>query len=162
MKFEMTKKWCLAMAQLESDSEVAAGVAAFDPIPGEHSEAQVSSTEADAAQVAFGSFVQLLRRRWNLSIEELAQQADLDLVELVSIEKEPHYRPEPRTVHNLAMLFKLPAKPLLALSGNAVVKNPQFRQEAVRFAARAGSISKLTPEENAALERFVKFLSDDK
>jgi hypothetical protein len=102
MKFQVTKEWCLAMARLEGDSEVGAGTAAFDPAPDEHVETQASSAEADTAQVAFGSFIQLLRRRRNLSIEQLAQRADLDLVELVSIEKEPHYRPEPRTVHNLA------------------------------------------------------------
>lgn len=162
MKLEVTKEWCLAMARREGNAEVGAGVAAFDPQRDEVSDApSAPSVRMDEQQVAFGPFVQLMRRKQGLTIERLAEQADLDLSELVIIEKEPHYRPEPRTVHQLALVFKVPTRRLLELSGNAVAKDVRFRQEAVRFAARSGSINKLTPEETAALERFVKFLSDE-
>ncbi len=163
MKLEVTKEWCLAMARREGNAEVGAGAAASDPERDEASDAAAApSVRVDEPQVAFGPFVQLMRRKQGLTIEKLAEEADLDLSELVIIEKEPHYRPEPRTVHQLASVFKVPTRRLLELSGNAVAKDVRFRQEAVRFAARSGPINKLTPEETAALERFVKFLSDDK
>lgn len=32
MKFELSKEWCMASALLEGDSEVGAGLRAFDPM----------------------------------------------------------------------------------------------------------------------------------
>ena len=96
MKLEVTKEWCLAMARREGNAEVGAGVLAFDPERDEVSDApSAPSVRMDEQQVAFGPFVQLMRRKQGLTIERLAEQADLDLSELVIIEKEPHYRPEP-------------------------------------------------------------------
>ncbi len=32
MKIEITKEWCLRMAQLEADAEIGAGLLAIDPV----------------------------------------------------------------------------------------------------------------------------------
>jgi transcriptional regulator with XRE-family HTH domain len=93
-------------------------------------------------------------------MEKLAEDARVDLAEVVSIERDPSFRPEPRTIYQLAKILNLPSKGLLQLSGNTIVKDQKFREQAVRFAARSGSVERLTSEEHRALEEYVAFLSE--
>ncbi|MBK8908913.1 MAG: helix-turn-helix transcriptional regulator [Rhodospirillales bacterium] len=145
----------MARAQIEGDSEIGAGLLALDTnaeSPAPH--------HGEEAQIAFGRFVRLMRRKKELSVEELAATADVDLGELVSIEDDAHHKPEPRTVYQLARAFDVPNTKLSQLAGLAIAKDVRFKQEAMRFAARSEPIEKLTPEENAALESFIMVLSD--
>lgn len=159
MKLEVTKAWCLAAARREGNVEVGAGAVAFDPEPATKSEAQGHEAATDTTQIAFGRAVHLLRRQHRLTIEKLAQDARVDLVELVAIENDPRYRPEPRTVSQLAHIFKVSLKAFQQLAGNAVIRDVRVREEAARFAARAGSIERLTADESRALEQFITALS---
>jgi transcriptional regulator with XRE-family HTH domain len=166
MKLEVTKAWCLAAARREGDVEIGAGVTAFDPEPTTKSEAQGHATAVEAThimaieatQIAFGRAVQFLRRRCRWTVEKLAQDARIDLSELVAIENDPHHRPEPRAVSQLAHTFNINPKAFQQLAGNTVIRDTRVREEAVRFAARAGSIDSLTSEENEALEQFITAL----
>jgi HTH-type transcriptional regulator, competence development regulator len=158
MKLEVTKAWCLAAGRREKSAEVGAGAAAFGPEPAIDSEARGSEVAVGATQIAFGRAVQLLRRQRKLTVEQLAQDAHVDLAELVSIENDPHHRAEPRAVSQLAHVFKISAKAFQQLAGNAVVRDARVREEALRFAARSGSIDRLTTEESRALEQFVAAL----
>lgn len=121
-----------------------------------------SAAPADEARIAFGRFVNLMRRRQGLSVEKLAETAALDVGELVNIEENLDYTPEPRTIYQLARTFQVPQKCLMQLAGLAIANDADFRQEAVRFAARSESMQKLTREENAALEAFIAVLSEAK
>jgi HTH-type transcriptional regulator, competence development regulator len=156
MKLTLTKDWFVRRAALEADIDVAAGLSARNP---SLDEAQSGPSEA---RLAFGPLVQLMRRKNLMSMEKLAEEARVDLVEIVGIERDPGFRPEPRTVHQIAKVLNLPAKSLLQLSGNTVVRDDHFREEAVRFAARSGSVERLSPEERRALEEYVAFLSEQK
>ena len=158
MKLEVTKAWCLAAARREGDVEIGAGVTAFDPEPTMKSEAQGHAMAIEATQIAFGRAVQFLRRRCRWTVEKLAQDARIDLSELVAIENDPHHRPEPRAVSQLAHTFNINPKAFQQLAGNTVVRDTRVREEAARFAARAGSIDRLTSEENEALEQFITAL----
>jgi hypothetical protein len=82
------------------------------------------------------------------------------ITELIEIERNLHYTPEPRTVYQLAKTLELPSERMLELSGNLVVCDSSLGQEAVRFAARSESVEKLSKDEQRALEEFVKFLSE--
>jgi transcriptional regulator with XRE-family HTH domain len=155
MKLERTREWWLAKARREGDAEVGAGVRAFDP-----QEEERPAMSAEETRIAFGRLVNLMRRQRGLSLEKLAAQAALDVGELVSIEDDLHYTPEPRTVFQLARTFKVSHKALMQLAGLTVAKDSVLHKEAVRFAARSESIEKLTPEESEALESFVAILSE--
>lgn len=159
MKFERSKEWWLARARREGDAAVGAGFLALDPGPEERSAAAAPATPADETRIAFGRFVHLMRRQRGLSIETLAEQATLDVGELVSIEENLDYIPEPRTVYQLARTFNVPQHGLMQIAGLAVANDAGLRQEAVRFAARSESVQKLTREEKVALEAFVAVLS---
>lgn len=163
MKLERTQEWWLALVDREESHAVGAGAAARDPVL----EAQLSAVPSTTAQhgseetrIAFGRFVNLMRRQRAMSIEKLAEEADLDMGEIVSIEDDLQFKPEPRTVFRLAQAFGVPQQRLMQLAGLASAKDAHFRQEAVRFAARSEAVQKLSKEENAALEAFIAVLSE--
>ncbi|SEF10959.1 Helix-turn-helix domain-containing protein [Rhizobiales bacterium GAS191] len=159
MRLERSKDWWMARARREGDMAVGAGLLAFDPAPEERlSSAQTAAVEE--TRIAFGRFVNLMRRRRGYSMEQLAAAADLDTSELLVIEDDVHYVPELRTVFKLAQTFEVSQQRLMQLAGLAAANDVELRQEAVRFAARSESMQKLTPEESSALEAFVAVLSE--
>lgn len=158
MKLERSKEWWMARARREGDAVIGAGLLAFDPVPEERPTAQTAAVEE--TRIAFGKFVNLMRRRRGFSMERLAEVADLDASELLVIEDDVHYVPEPRTVFKLAQTFEVSQRRLMQLAGLAAANDAGLRQEAVRFAARSEALQKLTPEENSALEAFVAVLSE--
>ncbi|TAJ85326.1 MAG: XRE family transcriptional regulator [Reyranella sp.] len=149
----------MAQARREGGAVIGAGLLAFDPVPEEHGSG-AQSAAAEETRIAFGKFVNLMRRRRGFSIEQLAQAADLDASELLVIEDHNHYVPEPRTIFKLAETFEVSQRRLMQLAGLTAANDAGFRQEAVRFAARSESVQKLTLEESSALEAFVAVLSD--
>lgn len=159
MKINIPKEWCLNMAALEGDAEISAGSLAIDPI----FDGDVLPDEApEELSIAFGRFVRLMRRDKGLSIEKLADDADIDIGDLVSIEDDTHYKPDPRTVYQLANVFGVPRAKLLEISGLTIPRDENLFEEAMRFAARSDPMVELTVEERAALDAFVSVLSDPK
>ncbi len=99
-----------------------------------------------------------MRRQRGLSVERLAEQINLDVGDVMRIERDAHFRPEPRAVFRLAETFDLPHKALQQLSGNTIAR-PGLQEHALRFAARSGeSPQKLSREEQRALEEFIAYL----
>jgi len=161
MKFNIERSWCAHAATHENGEEIAAGVLACDPTFEEVATSH-AATNSDEPNVAFGRFVSLMRRNLRLSIEDLAKKADLDTLELIEIEEDTRYKPEVRTVYQLANCFDVPRPKLMQIAGLTAPKDNCLYQEAVKFAARSESVSALTAQESAALEAFVAVLSDKK
>ncbi|MCK5911075.1 MAG: helix-turn-helix transcriptional regulator [Caulobacter sp.] len=160
MKLAITREWFERKAELEGDHEIAAGALARDPSPDRTAEARAGPDTLDPTRVAFSSLVEYMRRKRGFSMEKLAEEAEIDLAEVVSIERDAHFRPEPRTVFQLARTFNLPNKALLQLSGNATANDAAVHEHALRFAARSGgSVQGLSREEKRALEEFIAFLA---
>jgi len=119
-----------------------------------------AGTGAEANRFSLARLVELSRRKLRLSLEELASRADVDVAEVLAIEKGDDVRAEPRTFQRLADVFKLNVDALLQLAG--LVKSRQSSRighAAVRFAARSEPMAELTPEEERALKEFVEELS---
>lgn len=108
---------------------------------------------------AFGVLVRQLRRRDRMTLEDLAQRARVDIEDLRQIEQDPHFKPRPRIVHQLAQVFRVPERGLLRMSGATTEQDEQFVEEAYRFAAKSDDLSKLSREEQRLLNEFVRFLS---
>ena len=158
MKIEISKEWCIRMAQLEANAEIGAGRLAIDPVlDGEFG--PVEASDEDVPNIAFGRFI---RRKRGISLENLAEKADVEITELVEIENDTHHKPELRTTHQLAKIFNVPQSGLMQVSGLAVPKDVYLYDEAVRFAARSSPTTELTHEESVALEAFVAVLSKQK
>lgn len=158
MKIEISKEWCVRMAQLGGDAEFGAGAIAIDPV----FDGGMTQGEAEGASLAFGRFVRLMRCNRGLTVEKLAEDADLDIAELLNIEQDTHYRPELRTVHQLAGFFGVQRANLLQIAGLTVARDNRLITEAVRFAARSEPTVALTPDERQALEAFVSVLAGQK
>lgn len=120
-------------------------------------------TPADEGKVvrlveAFGVLIRQLRRQKQWTIEELAKRARVDAEDLRQIERDPHHRPRPRVVHQLAAVFGVPERPLMKLSGATITQDEGFQEEAMRFAAKSDDMSKLSREEQRILNDYVKYL----
>lgn len=159
MKFTFDKAWLLSRAAEEDKdrTDIAAGALHLDLLP------PVTGTPKQENHIpAIGRLVSLSRRKRGWSVEDLAAAARIAMAEAIRIEHDLNYVPGPRTVYQLSTTLGLPRDRMLQLSGNMVVRDTQFGEEAVRFAARSESVEKLTREEQYALEEFVKFLSKTK
>jgi len=159
MKFNRDRNWLARRAEEENRHFVSVGglISQVDP----DWRAETSALPlVETTKTALVRLLQLLRRERRLSLELLAQKADVDLAELVKIETDESFKPTPRTVHQLAAFFKLPAKKLMALAGLLQIKDYNLQQASVRFAARSEPVEDVTPEEHAALEEYVKFLNE--
>ena len=140
MKLERSKDWWMARARREGDAVIGAGLLAFDPAPYERlSGAQTAAVEE--TRIAFGKFVNLMRRRRGFSMEQLAQAADLDASELLVIEDDFHYVPEPRTVFKLAETFEVSQRRLMQLAGLAAANDAVHLSESVPCWRRSGAAS---------------------
>lgn len=148
-------EWILKMADMEDNCELAVGGLAH-----EFGMLAPSNAAPGVARAAFAKLIELRRRDRHLSVEQLAQRADLDLGEVVSLERGDACVPEPRTVYKLAAVLELPQGSLMQLSGLTTPRDSRVTEAAVRFAARSESVDKLSRQEHDALEEFVKFLSD--
>jgi transcriptional regulator with XRE-family HTH domain len=157
MRIEITKEWCLKMAQIEGSAEIGAGLHALDPIF--DGEMMPKDNRKQDTSIAFGRFVQLMRREKGLTLEKLAEDTDLEISELVEIEEDSRHKPELRTVYQLANYFRVPRGNLLQVAGLTQARNDNLAHEAVRFAARSESVAVLTAEERKALEEFVGILT---
>jgi len=158
MKYNIPKERVLSASHDDTGFDIAAGTPALDAIC--KSTTTSPQQEADSAEhCAFSSLMQLLRRSKRLTLEQLANDARVDLSELVSIEDDVTYEPRPRTVHQLAHFYNLPERKLLELSTLTTNYSQDLREAAVRFAANAKNVTDLSHEERLALNEFVKVLS---
>ena len=106
----------------------------------------------------FGRLIEFARRARGLSLERLAEKADIDLAELVALECDEDIAPTRRTVYQLAMLLQLDTTKLMVLAGLADAADPDLNQAALKFAARSEPTAKLSTAERVAFDEFVKVL----
>lgn len=161
MRIEFTKEWCLRMAQLEvtAGADVDIGSQSMVAVPEVGAYRQESECFADA-NIPFGRFVSLMRRSRRLTLERLAEDAEVEISELVEIEQDSYHKPEPRTVYQLANYFNVPMSKLMQLAKLSSPKDKHLYNEAIRFAARSEKVDELNDIERAALEAFVSVLSE--
>ena len=155
MKIERPQLWWIDRAGSEPDIMFGAGLTQAH----EADQTRTPSTSPETTRIAFGRFVSMMRRKKGLSLERLAEIADVDASDLLVIEEAADQTPDPRTVFNLANTFSVPKMALMQLAGLTVANDTGLNDEAVRFAARSESLENLTPEQSSALDAFVAVLS---
>jgi transcriptional regulator with XRE-family HTH domain len=154
MKMNRDQAWLLKKAEQEDGCFVSVG-GLVDML-----KEPVQSPANIPMKHAFVRFLQLARRERKLSLEQFATKVDVDLVELLKIEKEEQYVPALRTVHQIAKFLNIPEQKLMALAGLLTAKDAKFQSAALRFAARSEPVEKLSQGEHAALEEYIKFLCE--
>ncbi len=120
-----------------------------------------SNADCNIIRFAFREVIRGLRLRNGLTIDKLANKAQIDKEEILAMERDPNYIPSPLALFKISNFYKIPQRKLAVLAG-AIKEIPQsFRDEASRFAAQSESFSKLTDEEKEFIDRFVAFLREE-
>lgn len=114
--------------------------------------------EVNDLRRAFRRFVRMAREAHGWTPGELARRAEIDPMEVVTMEENVGYRPTPLILHKLSKAFGVPEQRLAILAG-AIRQVPEaFQQEATRFAAQSASIASLSKDEKKLFDAFVSFL----
>lgn len=150
------KNRLLRLAALEDGCSIAVG----GLIAREGTAERRTAEPSHANRLAFAKFVELSRRRLRLTVEALAQKADVGVDDIVNIEEGCDPSPEPRSIFKLAEILKVPQARLMELSGLAEPRDPNLQKAAIKFAAQSEPMEKLSREEAAALEEMVKVLAE--
>jgi transcriptional regulator with XRE-family HTH domain len=117
----------------------------------------VEMTTAAQQRIDFHLFLQLLRRRKGLTIDDLVQETGIDHDELVSMERGGTV-PEPLVLDRLSSFYDVPRNQMLRLAGVVRDVDEDFLEHASRFAAQSESFDKLTREERKAVDDYLGFL----
>ncbi len=144
------REWLARMAAIEDSSESVA-------VGGMASELGLAPPTELAPPEVFGKLIQFARRYRGLSIEGLAEAADVEVSEILSVEQDRETLPSPRTVGQLAQVLSLPAGPLTELAGLKEARS-EVSVAALRFAASSDPSTNLTSAEREAFEEFLQIL----
>ncbi|MET1416828.1 helix-turn-helix transcriptional regulator [Roseibium sp. HPY-6] len=169
MKLHFTHDWLRSHIENDPDVDCDAGLPLRDTTPlhrfvSDQTESGSSTPQqADATtgqkSLVLHMLVYQLRRKEGLSIAKLAEQLRVDEAELKQVETNPSYIPKPRTIHQLAIHLKVPAKAIELLTAASSAQNDNLTAAAHRFAARSEDLSKLSTSERREFNDFVKVLA---
>ena len=154
MKLELNKDWYSSHAANDDDFNVVAGTHSE-----ELSDGVVHSEEDFAESLAFSTLIRLSRKERGLTVAQLANDAGIAVLEVISMERDHDYIPKPRTVFQLASFFGISSGSLMKLANITKVHDDKFRTETIRFAANATDFVNLGDHERELLHEFVHFLS---
>ena len=155
MTYGISAEWSKKMLALDEHVTPGAGSLAARP----HVDPDAVSPRVEETRLVFGRFVNVARRQRHLTIEKLADDADIEIGELLSIEEDPHYEADLRTVWGLSNALNLPQSRLMELAGLAVPKENHWLEEVTRYAARSAPITDVTPDEQAFHDAVVAALT---
>src|SRR5438067_13336131 len=116
MRLNVDRTWYERNVGLEEGAEVSAGPLTPDTLMAELAHVR-GQRECGGTRQALAWLINLRRRERQLSLEGLAEKADIDLRELWCIEQAEEMDLAPRTVYQLAEVLHLPAAKLMQLSG---------------------------------------------
>ncbi|HEY4329777.1 MAG TPA: XRE family transcriptional regulator [Phycisphaerae bacterium] len=147
LKMNVTPEWTLAHEEPDNGTFSVGGLA-YD-LGMLNGQAQV-----EPARFSLAKFVELSRRERRLSTEELAKLADIDLLDLVLIERANARIRDPQIIVKLAATLGVSPQPLLELGGFVATLDEHLGHLATQFAARTEPVRALEPEEAKALQWF--------
>lgn len=150
----VSREWLLKMAEAEARCE-SVGVGGLAATVGFVRPAAAPSH----VPWVLGRLIEFARRARGFTVERLAREADVDLAELVTLERDGNVVPQVRTIYQLSQILGLSAAKLMELAGLAEARDPELEEAALRFAARSEPSAKLTKEERQAFEEFVGVLA---
>ena len=165
MKLLFTNDWLRNQIEKDADIECDAGIPLRDSAPiarFAHPQAAPAAAAPERKMAVLNVLVHQLRRRDGLSVAQLAERLRVDSEELASIERDPNYVPRPRTMHQLADYMKVSTQAVQSLTAEAIARNDNIAQAALKFAASSKDLSQLSNAERRGLNDFVKFLASYK
>src|SRR5579863_9236942 len=111
-----SRKWLVRMANIEDSCRtISAGGMAAD--------LGMVAHVAGESQKIFGRLIEFARRAKGLTVEQLAERADVDVAEIVDIERHDDSIPSPRTVYQLAQALNLSPGKLTEVAGLSTARH---------------------------------------
>lgn len=149
-KIRLNRGWLEKRAEAESQyASIAAGGLAAD--------LGMIGTARTQSPRALSLFIELARRKRGLSLEALAAEAGLELVELVAIESW-HRVPSKQAVARLARVLSVASEKLVQLAGLAQREDPELLRAEALFSARLEPTTALEDFEEEAYAEFSEAL----
>lgn len=161
IKFSATNKWYELAAESESGvPAISAGPSCVTISPSLASEVALKRDIREIRKLeGFSTLLKMLRLERKLTIEKLALKLDVDINELVLLERQVGYKATPRTLVALAEFYDIPKYVFLQLVGALKIQNDVIKEEMIRFAAESESFEKLSKEEKKLLNRIIEVIS---
>lgn len=167
MKLHFTNDWLRSKIETDADVECDAGFPLRDATPLKRF-VQVEPVQRavgvapERKMAVLHVLVHQLRRHDKLTVAQLAERIRVDIAELETIERDPDYVPRPRTMHMLASYMKVSAQAVQSLTSEAIARNDNVAEAALKFAASSKDLPALTSAERRGFNDFVKFLANYK
>lgn len=162
VSLSIAKEWRIRIAEVDGDDELGEGLMAIDPsTPWESLPATATHAKEKERCFALGPFVRAMRRRLGLNVEMLAREADVEVADLLGIEREPKHVPELRTVFQLAGFFDVSSSKLLQVAGLIGPMDARLFNAAVRFVEESANRAARNYRGDTALAAFVVALCDE-
>lgn len=163
MTTKITNAWLRRRIERDPDVDTDAGLPITKPevlqaFVGEKRAARTVKVTAARESLVLETLLRQLRRRDGVDVSRLAAAIRVPEEELSAIERDRTFMPKPRTIHQLALHYKIPPRALLKLSAAAEKRDRELDEVAVRFAASSDGVLKLTRDEEKRLNDFVKYL----
>ena len=166
MKLLFSNDWLERTIRSDPDESAEVGSSLIsryeDNIAGDDFEDDNLATLTDSTvvpmRVALGVLVRSLRLRDGLSMELLAQCADVAEDELAMVEHNPNYTASPRLIFQLSHYFNVPLSKLSQLAGTTHAVNRRLYNTSLKYAARSDDLSSLTDGQREVLDEFVQVL----
>ena len=162
-KLLFTTDWLRRKIESDPEVETEAGWPLTGPAPAAEIDrkrmAVMPERNAVQMRIALGTLVHQLRQRDQLTLQELAERADVSEEELRQVETNPTYTARPRMIYQLSQYFGVSLNNLYQMSGSTYAVERQLYNEAVKYAAHSDDVAPLTGSQQEALNGFVAILN---
>src|SRR5262245_8674597 len=123
IQLNITPEWVKAHAEREPES----GITSAGGLPS-RAEKLASSTMREAGRLSFARFIELSRRKMRLTLEQLADKADIELSALYGAAHGETVSLDPRGVFKLARVLNVDPEPLAELAGLMSAKDSDINE----------------------------------
>lgn len=159
MKLNLKREWFENRIAAEDDADVTAGTYNDNRSDATALHRRAGHTEEEFAEsLAFSALIRLLRKERGLSVQQLAEYANISVAEVISIEQDRAYRPKHQTISQLSEFFGIAPGAMMKLSNISQVQDETFVSETICFAANAADILNLGEQERQILHKYIRFL----
>lgn len=157
MKLEITDEWLARKLKRCDDLNVAAEGMTAEQFKKDVEERTVTPSIFGHIPTELGKVVRFVREQHGWTQTELAELADVDAEEIVSLETRMDFDPSPRTVTQLANACHFSRARFIQLANHR--RESAANDSELRFAAKSKSTEEVTDEEYEAVRALVEVLS---
>ena len=157
MKFVITQEWLTKTLARCGDDCIAAGGTPFQDFKKDIERRTVTPTVFQNVPTQLGKVVRYVREQKGWTRTEMAELADIDESDLVSIESLSNYDPKPRTVIQLANVCSFNKNDFVQLAKHRT--SIAANDNTVRFAASSKGTESISEEEYDAIRALVEVLT---